>query len=298
MNGQLKMSTFPLPLNNNFYMRNLLFFIGVISFLSACDSSDRQKENQIKAPALVDTSTQIETEKNVPTGLSFKKFNLKAENCNLPFADSDDMEIDEDWCNTREINGLKVSMKDDEVAQKINDLIEKVITGAGGGKEKTFKQFMAEIKNSSNEAGEMEYMQDSYTCSLADSSNTFLSMYIFFEYYAFGAAHGQHGSSVLNIDLKTGNQIKLKDVLVDNYQSALKPLAKRKFLAQNGNEGWWFFENADQPFELPEVFSITRKGIAFTYQHYEIGPYAAGAPEIFLSINDLGSLLKENPYLK
>jgi len=276
-------------------MRNLLFFIGVISFLSACNLSDKPKENQVEAPKMADTSTQIETQATMPTGLSFKKFTLKSENCDLPFRD--DMEIDEDWCNTREIDGLKVSMKDAEVAQKINVLIEKVITGAGGGKEKSYKQFMAEIKNSSNEAGEMEYMQDSYTCRLADSSNTFLSMYIFSEYYGFGAAHGQHGISVINIDLKTGNQLKLKDVLVDNYKSALKALGKRKFLEQNGNDEGWFLEDG-QPFELPEVFSITRKGITFTYQVYEIGPYAAGAPEVFLSIKDLGSLLKVNPYLK
>ena len=232
----------------------------------------------------------------MPTGLSFKKFTLKSENCDLPFRF--DMEIDEDWCNTREINGLKVSMKDAEVAQKINVLIEKVITGAGGGKEKSLKQFMADIKITSNEEGDVEYMQDSYTCRLADSSNTFLSMYIFSEYYGFGAAHGQHGSSVLNIDLKTGNQIKLKDILVDNYKSALKALGKRKFLEQNGNDVWWFSTEDDQPFELPEVFSITRKGITFTYQHYEIGPYPAGAPEVFLSIKALGPLLKVNPYLK
>jgi hypothetical protein len=287
MNGQLKMSTFPLPLNNNFYMRNLLFFIGVISFLSACDSSDSQKENQVKAPSLVDTSTQIISQLPMPTGLSFKKFTLKAENCSGGPLD-DEMEIDEDWCNTREINGLKVSMTDTEVAQKINFLIEKEITGAGGRKKISLKKFIDEIKNSSNESGEMEYMQDSYTCRLADSSNTYLSIYIFSEHYGFGAAHGYHGSSVLNIDLKTGNQIKLKDVLVDNYKSALKSLAKRKFLAQNGNEGWWFLED-DKPFELPDVFSITRKGITFTYQLYEIGSYVVGAPEIFLSIKDLGS---------
>lgn len=277
-------------------MRNLLFFIGVISFLSACNSGEKPKKNQVKAPKMADTTTQIISQLPMPTGLSFKKFTLKSENCDLPF--DDEMEIDEDWCNTREINGLKVFMKDTEVAQKINVLIEKEITGAGGGKKKSLKQFIAEINNSSNEAGEMEYMQDSYTCTLADSSNTFLSMYIFSEYYAFGAAHGQHGSSVLNIDLKTGNQIKLKDVLIDNYKSALKSLAKRKFLAQNGNEGWWFLTEDDRPFELPEVFSISRKGITFSYQHYEIGPYAAGAPEVFLSIKDLGALLKENPYLK
>jgi hypothetical protein len=283
-------------------MRNLLFFIGVISFLSACNLIDKPKENQVEAPKMADTSAQIETQATMPTGLSFTKFTLKSENCDLPI--SDGMEIDEDWCNTREIDGLKVSMKDAEVAQKINVLIEKVITAGpmwsapGTGKEKSLKQFMADIKNTSNEDGDIDYMQDSYTCRLADSSNTFLSMYIFSEYYGFGAAHGQHGISVINIDLKTGNQLKLKDVLVDNYKSALKALGKRKFLAQNGNEGFWFLHEDDRPFELPEVFSITRKGITFTYQVYEIGPYAAGAPEIFLSIKDLGSLLKVNPYLK
>ena len=281
-------------------MRNLLFFIGAISFLSACNLIDKPKENQVEAPKMADTSAQIETQATMPTGLSFTKFTLKSENCDLPI--SDGMEIDEDWCNTREIDGLKVSMKDAEVAQKINVLIEKVITGPmwsapGTGKEKSLKEFMADIKNTSNETGDIDYMQDSYTCRLADSSNTFLSMHIFSEYYGLGAAHGQHGISVINVDLKTGNQIKLKDVLVDNYKSALKALGKRKFLEQNGNDEGWFLEDG-QPFELPEVFSITRKGITFTYQVYEIGPYAAGAPEVFLSIKDLGSLLKVNPYLK
>jgi hypothetical protein len=282
-------------------MRNLLFFIGAISFFSACNLIDKPKENQVEAPKMADTSAQIETQATMPTGLSFTKFTLKSENCDLPI--SDGMEIDEDWCNTREIDGLKVSMKDAEVAQKINVLIEKVITAGpmwsapGTGKEKSLKEFMADIKNTSNEDGDIDYMQDSYTCRLADSSNTFLSMYIFSEYYGFGAAHGQHGISVINIDLKTGNQLKLKDVLVDNYKSALKALGKRKFLEQNGNDEGWFLEDG-QPFELPDVFSITRKGITFTYQVYEIGPYAAGAPEVFLSIKDLGSLLKVNPYLK
>jgi hypothetical protein len=277
-------------------MRKLLFVCGVVSFLSACNSSDTQKENQVESPSLADTTAQIETEKTMSTGLSFKKFKLKAENCDMPFAEMDDMEMDQDWCNTREITGLKVSMNNTEVAGKINALIEKEITGTSGGKQKTLKQFVAEIKNTANEAGELEYLQDSYTCSLIDSSNTFMSMAIMFEYYALGAAHGQYGSSVLNVDLSTGNQIKLKDVLADNYKSALKSLARRKFLAQNGNEGWWFLDG-DQPFEVSEVFSITRKGITFFYQPYEIGPYAAGAPEVFLSIKDLGSLLKENPYL-
>ncbi len=277
-------------------MRKLLFVCGVVSFLSACNSSDTQKENQVESPSLADTTAQIETEKAMPTGLSFKKFKLKAENCDMPFAEMDDMEMDQDWCNTREITGLKVSMNNAEVAGKINTLIEKEITWTSGGKQKTLKQFVAEIKNTANEAGELEYRQDSYTCSLIDSTNTFMSMAITFEYYALGAAHGQYGSSVLNVDLATGNQIKLKDVLADNYKSALKSLARRKFLAQNGYEGWWFLDG-DQPFEVSEVFSITRKGITFFYQPYEIGPYAAGAPEVFLSIKDLGSLLKENPYL-
>ena len=132
-------------------MRNLLLFIGVISFLSACNSSKDPKENRVEAPERADTTTQITAQLTMPTGLTFKKFKLKAENCDMPSAEADDMEVDQDWCNTREINGLKVSMKDAAVAQKINALIEKEITGSN----RTLKQFVAEIKNTSNEAGEL-----------------------------------------------------------------------------------------------------------------------------------------------
>ena len=43
---------------------------------------------------------------------------------------------------------------------------------------------------------------------------------------------------------------------------------------------------------------MSSKGITFIYQPYEIGPYAAGAPEVFLSLKDIQRLLKENPYIK
>ena len=210
-------------------------------------------------------------------------------------ASTEDFELDEGWCNRREVSGLSVSLNNSSVAQKINALICKEITGKVGNMQ-TIKRFVSDIKTLSNTDGEMEYIQDEYSCALIDSSNTYMSMGVSLYFYAMGAAHGQPAFQVLNVDLITGNKISLADLFVNNYRPSLKALAKRKFLEQNGNGDWWFV-TGEQVFDLPETFAISRKGITFTYQPYEVGPYAAGAPEVFLSKKELAKWLKENPYL-
>jgi hypothetical protein len=229
----------------------------------------------------------------LPSGLRLKPFKFSDENCEL--ASTEDFELDEGWCNRREVSGLSVSLNNSSVAQKINALICKEITGKVGNMQ-TIKRFVSDIKTLSNTDGEMEYIQDEYSCALIDSSNTYMSMGVSLYFYAMGAAHGQPAFQVLNVDLITGNKISLADLFVNNYRPSLKALAKRKFLEQNGNGDWWFV-TGEQVFDLPETFAISRKGITFTYQPYEVGPYAAGAPEVFLSKKELAKWLKENPYL-
>jgi len=123
-----------------------------------------------------------------------------------------------------------------------------------------------------------------------------MSMGISSNFYARGAAKGQPGFKVPNGDLTTGKKNTLADLFIDNYRSSLKAFAKRKFLEQNGNGDWWFV-TGEQVFDLPETFAISKKGITFTYQPYEVEQYAEGAPEVFLSKKDLAKWLKENPYL-
>ena len=274
-------------------MQKFLLFPVFILILASC-TTDKTEDSVKEAPISPRKDTAVVDVPNVvPSGLKLIPFKFSDKNCDLVVPE--DMELDEGWCNSRELAGLRVSLTDASVAQKINGLICKEITGKVGNVT-TLKKFVAEIKSLSNEEGDMEFMQDEFTCSLIDSSNTYMSMGISSYFYAMGAAHGQPGFQVLNVDLTTGAKITLADLFVNNYRSSLKAFAKRKFLEQNGNEGWWF-TTGDQPFDLPETFAISRKGITFTYQPYEIGPYAAGAPEVFLSKKDLAKWLKENPYL-
>lgn len=266
-----------------------LFFLA----LTAC-TNDNTTTTEPKKPAeLKADTTEVAQPTAVPSGLRLKPFKFSDENCEL--ASTEDFELDEGWCNRREVSGLSVSLNNSSVAQKINALICKEITGKVGNMQ-TIKRFVSDIKTLSNTDGEMEYIQDEYSCALIDSSNTYMSMGVSLYFYAMGAAHGQPAFQVLNVDLITGNKISLADLFVNNYRPSLKALAKRKFLEQNGNGDWWFV-TGEQVFDLPETFAISRKGITFTYQPYEVGPYAAGAPEVFLSKKELAKWLKENPYL-
>jgi hypothetical protein len=266
-----------------------IFFLA----LTAC-TNDNSTTTEPKKPAeLKADTTEVAQPTVVPSGLRLKPFKFSDENCEL--ASTEDFELDEGWCNRREVSGLSVSLNNSSVAQKINALICKEITGKVGNMQ-TIKRFVSDIKTLSNTDGEMEYIQDEYSCALIDSSNTYMSMGVSLYFYAMGAAHGQPAFQVLNVDLITGNKISLADLFVNNYRPSLKALAKRKFLEQNGNGDWWFV-TGEQVFDLPETFAISRKGITFTYQPYEVGPYAAGAPEVFLSKKELAKWLKENPYL-
>ena len=274
-------------------MRTITLFTLFFLALTAC-TNDNTTTTEPKKPAELNSdTTEVAQATVLPSGLRLKPFKFSDENCEL--ASTEDFELDEGWCNRREVSGLSVSLNNSSVAQKINALICKEITGKVGNMQ-TIKRFVSDIKTLSNTDGEMEYIQDEYSCALIDSSNTYMSMGVSLYFYAMGAAHGQPAFQVLNVDLITGNKISLADLFVNNYRPSLKALAKRKFLEQNGNGDWWFV-TGEQVFDLPETFAISRKGITFTYQPYEVGPYAAGAPEVFLSKKELAKWLKENPYL-
>ncbi|MEY3048261.1 MAG: hypothetical protein RL365_299 [Bacteroidota bacterium] len=274
-------------------MRTITVYTLIFLALTAC-TNDNTTTTEPKKPAeLKADTTEVAQPTVVPSGLRLKPFKFSDENCEL--ASTEDFELDEGWCNRREVSGLSVSLNNSSVAQKINALICKEITGKVGNMQ-TIKRFVSDIKTLSNTDGEMEYIQDEYSCALIDSSNTYMSMGVSLYFYAMGAAHGQAAFQVLNVDLNTGNKIYLADLFVNNYRPSLKAFAKQKFLEQNGNGDWWFV-TGEQVFDLPETFAISRKGITFIYQPYEVGPYAAGSPEVFLSKKELANWLKENPYL-
>lgn len=280
-------------------MRITWLFPALLTILVACksDSSNQPPDKGAKTLPKDTSSTKLienqETPKIIQSGLELIPYKLTSENCDIEIPEEYDM--NGDWCNKREVKGLKVSLNDETIAAKINSQICKAITGKLGDQQ-TIKKFVAKIKTPWNHGDEVDLLQDEYICKLIDSSNTYLSMTITSSYYALGTPHDNHNTSAINADLSTGQLIKLSDLFVENYRGTFKAFAKRKFLAQNGNEIWWFL-TGEQAFDLPKEFLITKKGITFIYQPYEVGPYVAGAPEIFISKKELSKWLKENPYL-
>lgn len=271
-----------------FFSTSMVLLIVAVASCTSSAKKEAKKNNDTTGQ----TKKIEQPTKPLPTGLGWKNQTFKAENCDIQA--TDEMDYVEDWCSQRTVELLTVRLKDVAVAHKINQRITKAITGNSSGID-AISNYVNKVKETNATDLEENLFQETITCRVRDTSDRFLSLGIASDYYALGAAHGVFSLQVLNIDLSTGSKISLDNLFEPSGFRALTALAKKKFLQQNDDLGWWFTTD-DQPFELAEVFALERKGIRFIYQQYEIGPYCAGLPEVFLSKEEVKSLLKDNPY--
>lgn len=109
-----------------------------------------------------------------------------------------------------------------------------------------------------------------------------------------GGAHPNTYSIYLNINLKTGKKIELRD-LVKN-RKALEKLARRAFFQAKGITDSKLGMDSEEIFQFPENFGITEEGLYFFYNPYEAGPYAAGPLDFVLSWKELEGICKISPF--
>jgi len=98
-----------------------------------------------------------------------------------------------------------------------------------------------------------------------------------------------------NYDIRTGEKIRLEDILISNYEYELNRIAEPKFMEKYGTEGDWDFEPGN--FQLSKNFAVMPGGLLFHFNPYEVGPYSSGAPELFLSFKEINRLLNPNGML-
>ena len=123
--------------------------------------------------------------------------------------------------------------------------------------------------------------------------STSLSEHIF-----TGGAHGMATVTFSNLDPRTGEIVRLADVLVEDYEAKLLPLAEARFREVRGIEegmsltdaGFTLFENG--VFALTDNFAIGDDELTFYYKADEVAPYALGSTEIVLRHDELNGLLK------
>jgi hypothetical protein len=201
---------------------------------------------------------------------------------------------------------------DEAVMSKINAQIEQIAKNSIGGMDDTVKTtkigsleslgkgFIKEYEDFTKENSEFPAMGwefDGGGDTLLISPNV---ISIYFQVYSFlGGAHGNTNTTYLNFNAKTGDLLKLTDIVSDT--TALKKIAELKFektqkeFAKDNDFDYdkssYFWGN---PFYLPANIAVTKTGLLLHYDPYEAAAYAYGAIAFDLTWQELGTIVKKD----
>lgn len=123
-------------------------------------------------------------------------------------------------------------------------------------------------------------------------SNTFVpeteASYIITSYEYTGGAHGYTSNAYYTVDPKSGRAIQEADIFVDDYKEQLAKAIKDELLRKN---------KEDDFFSINEVvgngnFIITKQGLRYCYNPYEIAPYAFGTVIVDLPWENLRNIVR------
>ncbi|MFN8397980.1 MAG: RsiV family protein [Bacteroidia bacterium] len=200
---------------------------------------------------------------------------------------------DEGWwtdtlCSSIDLFLVKVTGPDAGVAKSINEAIEKAIGSDGVGDVHSIEDHM----NSVHKLEADEYMEMEEDCGIVTNEPGLFVVSIG-TYEFSGGAHPNSWVTYLNFDSKTGRRIQLEELLKPGARKDLDRIGERLFNEQNGgeSEGMWDFEPGK--FTLNDNFAIQKGGITFVFNPYDIGPYVAGAPAVFIAYKEFKHLIKE-----
>lgn len=167
-----------------------------------------------------------------------------------------------------------------------------------GNKKKFIEAYKEETKGvTKKEASEypaslMRDETDITTIAYINSKLLVIGRYI---YTFFGGAHGNYSTLYSVMELATGKQIKLDDIIKSQGHSMLSDLLEKYFRLQyfvKPNESltdFGLFENTIKP---NENFILTPGCIVFCYAPYEIAPYAIGEIIIYVPLKEIRDYLK------
>lgn len=119
----------------------------------------------------------------------------------------------------------------------------------------------------------------------------------FFQGLFTGGAHPNSFLGTYNLNLETGDTIRLSDIFIKGFEKKIDVMLDKKYKKDNGiapnadlqNEGLFVSK-----IEHNNNFAILKEGIRFYYNQYEIAAYAAGPIEILLTYEELSKIIKKN----
>ena len=191
----------------------------------------------------------------------------------------------------------KLSGGNGQAVNNINNSVAKALSESMPTEEPTppqqaAEQFIADFKEQ-DASYKMSWEHDVMT-NIYHNANNLLSLG--FSTYTFtGGAHPNHAEAFYNYNLLNGKEVELTDIFNAGYEKRLTAMAEQKLrklydigpktpLTKAG-----FFEDS---FALNDNFSVSKTGISFLYNPYEIAPYAMGEQLISIPWAEVKDLLK------
>jgi len=113
-----------------------------------------------------------------------------------------------------------------------------------------------------------------------------------------GGAHGMATTIYTSFDPKTGVRLRLADVIDPAGRDSLRAAGERAFRAAHAIapgadlEAAGFFTGKGGRFELSDNFGVTRAGLVFHWNPYDIAPYSSGPSTITLPWDEVRPHLK------
>ena len=168
--------------------------------------------------------------------------------------------------------------------------------------EELMQNFIDEYKNFKEEFPEAQQEWEIKRNVVNNFNDDNILSCTFSEYSYLGGAHPNTFSTFKNFNLKSGEIINLSDILITGFLNELNIIAepifrKEKELIEDINltkAGFWF---DDDEFSVNNNFSISKDGLSFFYNNYEITAYVYGPTELYIPYKSIKKLIKPDGLL-
>jgi hypothetical protein len=157
-----------------------------------------------------------------------------------------------------------------------------------------FKDFN-EVKNQSPSSAGIWYLDTSVEVIMNTQRVVCLAMT---DNQYTGGAHGNSGTAYISFDARTGRPLGIDDLIFESAETAFLQLVEDRFRKIRGlssgqsleDAGFWFREGS---FHLARQFGVNPEGIVFTYNNYEVAPYAMGPTTVQVLKEDLVGMTRD-----
>ena len=191
----------------------------------------------------------------------------------------------------------EISGVDPAIAAKFNQLVKAQVMKSLAEFKKTMTAQTAEDLKYLPK-GINNYIDISYSVEMANDKIVSLQ---FGDSEFAGGAHPNYATSTFNFDVQNGKELKLADLFQpkSNYLKVISDysIAELKKMTGEMSDDEWIKQGAGAKPENYKSWNITKKGLMFNFDPYQVAAYAAGNFNVIVPFNELKPVLSRNEIL-